>query len=275
MAAALGLRHRSRTRSGLTLIEVLIALFVFAIVITIAGSGIVQALRVQSLNETNASLQGKLRRITEVVSQDLRSAVLGALTNAPYATGAGAVSFTLADGGQGYEILRTAGVSANQFPNAADFRVVAQAASAADLGLVGQRVLLVNGVGDAASFDITSAASDGAIGNNRWVLGHAGCLNTVAWVDPMRMFAVDAVGYRLANSGDLMRQVSGRRGGGARLRPLGVRRPVRVPRRDRHHRGARRAVHGGRPPAARQSAETCSTRCASASRRSSLRSATG
>lgn len=193
----------------MTLIEVLIALFVFAIVIAIAGSGIVQALRVQSLNETNASLQGKLRRITEVVSQDLRSAVLGAITNAPYATGNDAVSFTLAEGGQGYAVLRSAGVNINQFPNASDFRVVAEAANAAQLGLVGQRVLLVNGAGTAASYVVTSAVSDGVVGNNRWILGHAGCLNAIAWVDPMRMFAVDAVGYRLDNSGDLMRQLGG------------------------------------------------------------------
>lgn len=193
------LRRRWRLR-GITLVELLVALFVFSIVAMLAGSGIVQALRVQSLNEANTSLQGKLRRVTEVVSQDLRSTVLGVVVNTPYTSNAGQVSFTLATGGQGYEV-RT--ISGNAWPGANVFRVFADAQPVS----AGDRVLLVNGAGLGSTAPVASVA---ALSNNRYdvTLG-GGCTAAINATNPVRMFVVDAVGYRLLADGDLVRQTAG------------------------------------------------------------------
>jgi prepilin-type N-terminal cleavage/methylation domain-containing protein len=201
-------RTHDRSRRGITLVELLIALLILSIVVTLASIGIVQALRVQSLNEANASLQGKLRRITEVISQDLRSTVLGSVVATPYASGASSVSFTLAEGGQGYQALGQANTTSN-FATETSLRVVAEAPNAAALGMVGRNVLIVNGAGDGSLFPITAASSQGGSGNNRWFLEHAPCPNAIPFVAPMRLFVVDAVGYELNADGDLQRRVAG------------------------------------------------------------------
>ena len=46
----------------------------------------------------------KLRRVTEVVAQDVRGAVFGGLSNSPYTTGSQAISLTLLSGGAGYQV---------------------------------------------------------------------------------------------------------------------------------------------------------------------------
>lgn len=203
-----GQRQARRRQRGITLVELLIALLVLAIVVTLASIGIVQALRVQSLNEANASLQGKLRRITEVISQDLRSTVLGAVVATPMPSNATSVSFTIAEGGQGFQVLG-ASSDTSGFATETSMRVVASAASAADLGMIGRSVLIVNGVGAGSMFQVTGASSQGGSGNNRWFLQHAGCPNAIPFVEPMRLFVVDAVGYRRNAAGDLERQVAG------------------------------------------------------------------
>src|SRR5690606_5790547 len=99
-----GMNRASRT-TGMTLIETLVALFVSGIVATIATTGVVNVLRVQAVNEAATSAPAKLRRVTEVLTQELRSAVLGGVTNAPYASNNTQISFLLLDGGAGYQVL--------------------------------------------------------------------------------------------------------------------------------------------------------------------------
>lgn len=188
-----------RRRLGITLVELLIALFVFSIVALLAGSGIVQALRVQSLNEASTSLQGKLRRVTEVISQDLRSTVLGAVVDAPYASGADQISFTVAVGGQGYEVRQVGG---NPWP-ANVFRVFTDQQPV----VAGDRILIVNGSGLGATVPVSGVVDQG---NGRFdVSVGGGCTTTVGFSHPVRMFVVDAVGYRLLANGDLQRQAVG------------------------------------------------------------------
>lgn len=189
-----------RRRRGITLVELLIALLVFSIVAVLAGSGIVQALRVQSLNEANTSLQGKLRRVTEVISQDLRSTVLGAVVAEPFASDGSQVSFTTAVGGQGYEVRS---ISGNPWPGANIFRVFTDVQPVA----AGDRILLVNGNGLGTTVPVGGVT---ALSNGRYdvTLG-GGCTTGVPFSHPVRMFVVDAVGYRLLANGDLERQAVG------------------------------------------------------------------
>ncbi|MDF1523828.1 MAG: prepilin-type N-terminal cleavage/methylation domain-containing protein [Trueperaceae bacterium] len=194
-----------RRTDGFSLIEVLIALAVFTVVAALAGSGIVQALRLQALNETSTSLQAKLRRVTEVVAQDLRSTMFGGLTDTPVASGATGLSFTLADRGQGYEVLPSGG---NSFPNSANVDIFAVAPNAAALGLEDTEAMMVNQTGDAIVFTITNVTGVGPVARQQWNVVHAGCNNTIAYVPPVRLFSVASVGYRFdADAGELLRQV--------------------------------------------------------------------
>jgi prepilin-type N-terminal cleavage/methylation domain-containing protein len=187
---------KPRFRRGITLVELLVALFVLSIVVLLAGNGIVQALRVQSVSEATTSLQGKLRRITEVIAQDLRSSVLGAITDIPNPSTAGAVSFGLARGGQGYQVVST---------STGQIGVAAQETGFGELGLGGRRVLVVNRLGDAVSLVLpTTATADG----NTWTFGHSCDVGMVAFDPPVRLFVIDAVRYNL--DGDVLtREVAG------------------------------------------------------------------
>lgn len=182
-------------RLGITLVELLIALFVFSIVAVLAGSGIVQALRVQALNEASTSLQGKLRRITEVVSQDLRSTVLGAVIEPPSSLVGNEVVFMLAVGGQGFE-TEWSGSSATSLTVYADGQPV----------VPGDRILVVNGNGLGATMPVGGVS--GGSGVYTVSLG-GGCTTMIGSGRPVRLFVVDAVGYQLLANGDLQRQSAG------------------------------------------------------------------
>lgn len=184
-----------RARAGFTLVEILVALLIFSIVAALAGSGIVSSLRMQQLNEANTGLQGKLRRITEVISQDLRSTVLGGLTSSPYPPTSNAISFVLADGGQGFQVLQTnytngqKGIYSNAAPT-----------------VLNRRALVVNGSGEGTVQTVTgvSGPSGGA-----YALTHPNC-STVAFGEPMRLFVVESVGYAFDSvSGTLTRATFG------------------------------------------------------------------
>lgn len=193
----------SRRARGLTLVEVLIALAIFVTIAALVGAGIVQALRVQSLNEASTSLQAKLRRISEVVSQDLRSAVFGGVTNSPFTSDSGAVSFNLVQGGQGFQVVEA---TAGGFVGASAVRVL----SALNPGLEGGRALMVNGVGASTSFAVGSVSS---IGGSLWNVVLSGCTNSIAYAQPVRAFAVESVGFSFdAATGTLNR---GSVGGGS------------------------------------------------------------
>src|SRR5690625_3286969 len=91
----------SRQR-GVTLVEILGALAVFSVVMAIAYGAINGSLRVQADQEAATTTQGKLRRIVEVITQDLRGAVFGSITTQPYASDNSQASLQILTGGAGY-----------------------------------------------------------------------------------------------------------------------------------------------------------------------------
>src|SRR5690625_4055340 len=105
----------ARYSRGVTLVEVLVALAVFGVVMAIAYAAINGSLRIQSDQEAATTTQGKLRRIVEVMTQDLRSAVFGSITNEPYVSGNNQVSFMMLTGGAGYTAMPRSGVGAIDF----------------------------------------------------------------------------------------------------------------------------------------------------------------
>src|SRR5690625_5243306 len=93
---------RASRQRGLSLFEIFVALAVFSGVMVIAYGAINGPLRVHADQEAATTTQGKLRRIVEVITQDLRGAVFGSITTQPYASDNSQVSLQILTGGAGY-----------------------------------------------------------------------------------------------------------------------------------------------------------------------------
>lgn len=177
---------RRNPRSGFTLIEILIAMVIFGLVSAMAFNGIVSALQVQSDQEAITSAQARLRRVVEVITQDIRSAVFGSVTATPYASGESSISFMLLSGAAGFPVEST-----TSFPAATTSVIAAQPAEA-NL-LANQQVVMVNGNGQGVVYTIASVAN---LGNNRFQLNHPGCRNTIDWVGGVQLFEISKLGLR-------------------------------------------------------------------------------
>jgi type II secretory pathway pseudopilin PulG len=184
-----------RRASGLTLLEAIIALAIFGLVAVMATVGVTGALRAQSLNENIVSSQSRLRRVTEVFTQELRSAVLGGVTNAPYTSNGHQVSFVTLVGGAGDPVdYHDQGKNAS-FETADNFNLI-WGGSGTDPAeaLTGHHVMLVNGDGEAIVFKVTQVQ---LLGTGTYNVVHAGCANTIAYTGPRTMsMRSRSVGFR-------------------------------------------------------------------------------
>lgn len=163
------LRSRvTKPTAGFTLIEALIAIAILGMMIAIAYGAIVQGLRIQSTQEAATSSQARLRRITEVFTQELRSAVLGAVSDTPYVTSGTAVSFTLLDGGAGYQVT-SIDVSGNT--------LTAVAGSGSELAVGGEQMMLVDAGGQAAIFTLASTPTSAGSGRYRVTPSGSDCFD--------------------------------------------------------------------------------------------------
>ena len=130
--------------SGFTMVEMLVALAVLGVALSLSYGTIVSGLRGQNQQEDIVNAQSKARRITEVVSQDIRSSILGGISNIPYASSHTAVSFMLLDGGAGYQIEAS---NPNDLKGSNKFNIVADVDAVSELRsqLKGQQALIING----------------------------------------------------------------------------------------------------------------------------------
>jgi prepilin-type N-terminal cleavage/methylation domain-containing protein len=161
---------------GFTIVELLIAMAIFGILIAIASGAIVQYLRIQSDQEAITSAQSKLRRVTELVSQELRSAVFGSIINSPYTSDKSAISFLLLEGGAGYAVNPHDSGNNNSFMSAANLTINSSATDTAALGIAdNDQLLMVNGNGQALFFNVGNITKTG----QDWRIVHPGCGNTI------------------------------------------------------------------------------------------------
>lgn len=182
---------KSPSEHGFTLIELLIAMAIFGVVMTLAYSGIVSALRVQSDQEVVTSAQARLRRVVEVVTQDIRSAVFGSVTASPYASGQTSISFMLLSGAAGFPVESSA-----NFSLGTSSTIAARSAEASLLA--GKRVVMVNGTGQGVVYTVGSVTD---LGNNRFQLNHGSCRNTIDYSGGVQLFEISQLGLRY-DSGD-------------------------------------------------------------------------
>lgn len=186
---------RERMR-GFTLVELLLALSILGVVLAIAYGGVVQFMHTRSDLDAVVSAQAKLRRIVEVFTQDLRSAVFGGLVSTPYPTGQSSVSFALIEGGAGYPVLPHDSGNNNSFKQAAEVKILALATQASQIGIArGDRVLLVNQNGDGIILPVTEVNPVGGQAN-RWRVVHAGCGNTIDYTPNTLLFRIRTLGFK-------------------------------------------------------------------------------
>lgn len=157
---------RRHTLLGFSLVEMLVALAILGILLTVTYAAISQGLRVQSGQEAATATQARLRRITEVFTQEIRSAVLGAVSNTPYASGPSSVSFMLLDGGAGFQVSTIDAAS----------NTINVVASSSDVGSAGTQVMLVDAGGQAVLFNV-KANNNGSGGTRLVSASGSACFN--------------------------------------------------------------------------------------------------
>lgn len=186
-------------KRGFSFIELLLALGILVIVMGLGYGAVIQIVRMQLDQEAATSAQTRMRRVVEILSQDLRSMLYGAVTNTPYTSGNAAISFVVLDGGAGYQVLPPSSGNLADFPSATALSVVSLVANAADTGLgAGNQVLMVNNGGQGVFLPVSDFSNSGS---NRWLLSHAGCTNTIAYTPNANLSApllyrVRAMGYQ-------------------------------------------------------------------------------
>lgn len=167
---------------GLTLVEMLIVMAILGIVLLVTSSGIIQALNVNRVAEDATNVQSKLRRVTEVISQELRAAVFGGMMNYPEVTGPASVSFALLSGDGGLPVVSD--------PSGNEASDVFVSDGSALTAMVGRPAVMLNNSGDAVVIPTVTSA----VGNTQ--LRHSGCPIGIDYDTNTRMFAATTLGFR-------------------------------------------------------------------------------
>lgn len=178
---------KRRSSQGISMVELLVAMAVFAVVMVIAYAAISGSLRIQAEQEAVTTTQGKLRRVVEVMTQDLRSAVFGSIIGTPYNPSNTQVSFMMLTGGAGHTVLQPA--SLNDFPFEHKFQVQMPDAR----HLQGTDVVMINSAtGTGVVLPITTVASGPDSGI--WEL-RSHCANTIRYdLNNMLVFEIATLG---------------------------------------------------------------------------------
>jgi len=168
---------------GASIVEMLVSMSILVIVLGMATAGVVTALRVHRTQEAVTASQTKLRRVNEAVSQEIRGNVLGGLTKSPYEATSSSVSFTVIDGGVGYEVTNTT-----------ESRVTFTAAeeNVAELDFGTGKALLVDSNGLARILDITGNVTSPS--QNEFRLNHNRCDDIFSAANSL-LFKVSTVGF--------------------------------------------------------------------------------
>lgn len=179
-----------RETRGFTLIEMLISMAIFAVVAFLTMIVVTQALQYNAKQQATVAAQSKLRRVTEVIGQEVRSSVFGGVAHAPYASNANQLSFYLLAQGSGYTVASEA-----SFEGLSSFKILTENQPTL------KEIILVDSYGDppvvapsATLFPVSGVAS---AGTDTWRINHASCTNGVKHNRYLQAFGVHSLGFRL------------------------------------------------------------------------------
>jgi prepilin-type N-terminal cleavage/methylation domain-containing protein len=182
-----------RDTRGFTLIEMLISMAIFAVVAFLTMIVVTQALQYNAKQQATVAAQSKLRRVTEVIGQEVRSSVFGGVSHAPYASNNNQLSFYLLEQGSGYTVASEA-----LFEGLTSFKILTENEPTLN------EIILVDSYGDpdatpvvkpsATIFPVSGIAS---AGTDTWKINHASCTNGVKHNRYLQAFGVHSLGFRL------------------------------------------------------------------------------
>ncbi|WP_233498309.1 hypothetical protein [Meiothermus sp. QL-1] len=181
------------------MLELLLALLVLVLVMSIAFSTSIQGLQLNQANEAISSAQNKARRVLEVLSQDLRTAAFAVITHVPFDSNATGISFAQVAGGAGYTVTAVAG---------GGFTLVSNSPTLTSEIPAGSRLILVDGNGNAV---LTRASSTPVVsGLNLYTIATT-CANLPISVTTETLASVvNLMGYSYdANNRKLIYRVQG------------------------------------------------------------------
>ena len=173
-----------KSSAGVTLVELLVAMAVLGTVLGLAYGTLTSGVRSQRLSEANVTTQAKLRRILEVMSQDVRGTVFGSISNVPFINSETAISFSLITGGAGYQVLQQ---GTSNTINPGPLSLISNTPPN-----LGGQTLLLNSQGSGVIFNVASVAQN-ASGNYQITMPSCGSptytLNTL-------LYRINTMGYR-------------------------------------------------------------------------------
>lgn len=181
-----------KNTKGFTLIEMLVSMAIFAVVAFLTMVVVTNALRYNAQQQATVAAQSKLRRVVEVIGQEVRSSVFGGVAHAPYASNSSQLSIYLLDQGAGYTV-----VTESNFNTLSSFSILTENAPAFS------QILLVDSYGNpnatpkvlpsARLFPVSNVAS---AGTDTWRISHAGCSNGIDHNRFLQAFGVKTLGFR-------------------------------------------------------------------------------
>ena len=180
-----------KSRKGFTFVELLVAMAILGTVLALAYGVIISGAKQQREHEALTSSQAKLRRVLEVVSQDVRSSVFGNISNRPYTSTESAISFTLLVGGAGYQIMpqNTSGTLTG-----GTISVVGRTTNTAP-NLSSGQVLLLNGDGKSVIFPSGNLTRNSSTGY--WQMTYPSSCGVFSYTPNTLAFRVNTLGYSL------------------------------------------------------------------------------
>jgi prepilin-type N-terminal cleavage/methylation domain-containing protein len=182
-----------RETRGFTLIEMLISMAIFAVVAFLTMVVVTQALQYNAKQQATVAAQSKLRRVIEVIGQEVRSSVFGGVAHAPYASNNTQLSFYLLEQGSGYTVA-----TQPFFEGLSSFNILTENEPTLN------EIILVDSYGDpkvtpkvepsATLFPVSGIVS---AGTDTWRINHAGCTNGIKHNRYLQAFGVHSLGFRL------------------------------------------------------------------------------
>jgi hypothetical protein len=154
---------------------------------------VTQALQYNAKQQATVAAQSKLRRVTEVIGQEVRSSVFGGVAHSPYTSNDKQLSFYLLEQGSGYTVASEA-----LFEGLSSFNILTENEPTLN------EIILVDSYGDpkatpevrpsATIFPVSGIAS---AGTDTWRINHASCTNGVKHNRYLQAFGVHSLGFRL------------------------------------------------------------------------------